>query len=87
VAPKGGGTAEGDGAQGAVLLAGQGRALACQEGGPILVHDVRHFEGRAVHQGCSSGNVSRGLGVARRACGVTWRERLVLRRLRCPSKS
>jgi hypothetical protein len=73
VAAKSGGAAEGDGAQGAVLLAGQDRAIACQEGGTILVHDGSHFEGRAVHQGCSSGNVSRGLGVAWRACGVTWR--------------
>jgi hypothetical protein len=73
VAPKGGGTAEGDGAQGAVLLAGQGCAIACQEGGTILVHEVSHFEGRAGHQGGSSGNVSRGLGGAQRVCGVTWR--------------
>ena len=87
VAPKGGGAAEGDGAQGPVRLAGQGSARPSEEGGAILVHDVRHCEWRAVHTGCSSGNVSSGLGGAWRACGVTWRERLVVRRLRWPSKS
>jgi hypothetical protein len=59
--------------EGAVLLGGQGGAIACQIGSAILAHHVRHFEGGAGHKGSSSGNASRGLGVAWRAWGVTWR--------------
>jgi len=59
--------------EGVVLLRGQGLGIACQIGVAILAHHVRHFEGGAVHKDSSSGNASRGLGVAWRACGVTWR--------------
>jgi hypothetical protein len=73
VAPQGGGAADGDGAQGPMLLLTQASAIACQEGGAILLDHVSHFEWRAGHQGWSRGKVSSGLGVACRACGVTWR--------------
>ncbi len=43
--------ADRDGPQGAVLLGGQGGAIACEIGGAILAHHVRHFEGGAVHTG------------------------------------
>jgi hypothetical protein len=59
--------------EGAVLLRGQGGAIACQLGRAILAHHIRHFEGGAGHRGLSRGNASSGLGVACRACGVTWR--------------
>jgi hypothetical protein len=66
-----------NGPEGAVLLGGQGGAIACQIGRAILAHHVRHCEGGAVHRsasrGASRGNASRGLGVAWRAWGVTWR--------------
>jgi hypothetical protein len=73
VAPEGSSPTHGDSPQCPVRLAGQGSAIPGEEGSTIRVHDVRHFEGRAVHQGCSSGNASRGLGGAWRAWGVTWR--------------
>jgi len=59
--------------EGAVLLGGQSGTIACQIGSAILAHHVRHFEGGAGHRGSSRGNASRGLGVAWRAWGVTWR--------------
>jgi hypothetical protein len=59
--------------EGAVLLGGQGGAIACQIGRAILAHHVCHFEGGAVQRGSSRGNASRGLGVAGRAWGVTGR--------------
>jgi hypothetical protein len=73
VPSQGGGPADRDRPEGAVLLWGHGGTIACQIGGAILAHHVCHFEGGAGHQGCSSGNASRGLGVAWRTCGVTWR--------------
>ena len=73
VPSKGRGPADRDRPEGTVLFRGQGGAIAREIGLPILPHHVRHFEGGAVHKGCSSGNASRGLGVAWRACGVTWR--------------
>ena len=85
--PEGRSATDRDRPEGAVLLRGQGGALACQRGRAILAHHVRQFEGGAVHRGLSSGNAARGLGGACRACGVTWRERLVVRKLRWPSKS
>ena len=73
VPSQGGGPADRNRPEGAVLLRGQGGTIARQIGGAILAHHVSHFEGGAGHNGCSSGNASRGLGVAWRACGVTWR--------------
>jgi hypothetical protein len=73
VAPQGGGTADGDGAQGPTLLCREGSAIACQEEVAILLDHIRHFEAWAGHTSVSSGNASSGLGVACRACGVTWR--------------
>jgi len=87
VAPQGGGTADGDGAQGPTLICREGSARACQEEVAILLDHIRHFEAWGGHTSVSSGNASSGLGVACRACGVTWRERLGVRRLRWPSKS
>jgi hypothetical protein len=49
VAPAGGSPTHGASPQGAVLRAGQGRAIPGEERATILVHDVSHFEGRAVH--------------------------------------
>src|SRR5262249_61972564 len=59
--------------EGAVLLRGQGGAIACQIGGTILAYHISDFEGRPRHKGASKGKASNGLGVAWRACGVTWR--------------
>ena len=73
VAPQGGGTADGDGAQGPTLICREGSARACQEEVAILLDHIRHFEAWAGHTSVSSGNASSGLGVACRACGVTWR--------------
>ena len=73
VPSQGGGPADRNRPEGAVLLRGQGGTIACEIGGAILAHHVRDFEGGAVHKGFSSGNASSGLGVAWRACGVTWR--------------
>jgi hypothetical protein len=73
VAPQGGGAADGDGAQGPTLLCRESSAIACQEEVAILLGPIRHFEAWAGHTSVSSGNASRGLGGAWRACGVTWR--------------
>jgi hypothetical protein len=67
------GPADSDRAEGAVLLRGQGGAIPRTIGGAVLAHDISDFEWRAVHRGSSRGKASRGLGVVRRACGVTWR--------------
>src|SRR4029453_3564224 len=87
VSSQGGGSADRNRPEGAVLLGGPGGAIAFQIGSDILAAHVRHFEGGAVHRGSSRGNASRGLGVAWRAWGVTGRSRLVVRRLRWPRKS
>jgi len=61
------------------------RAIAGQVVRPILAGDVRDFHQRAAHgrrsRGASSGKVSRGLAIAWSACGLTWRYRLVVRRV------
>ena len=57
---------------GAVLFWGQGRTRAREIGGAILLDHISHFEWWAGHKGWSRGKVSSGLGVACRACGVTW---------------
>src|SRR5262249_2668623 len=44
VAPQGGGAADGNGAQGSMLLLTQASAIACQEGGAILLDHIRYFE-------------------------------------------
>ena len=54
-------------------------------GGAILLDHRSHGEWRAGHKAWASGTASSGLGGAGRACGVTWRERLVRRR-RGPSQ-
>src|SRR5262245_26214698 len=73
VAPQGGSTADGDGAQGPTRLVREARAIACEEKVAVLVDHIRHFEAWAGHTSVSSGNLSSGLGVAWRAWGVTWR--------------
>jgi hypothetical protein len=73
VPPKGCSPADGDGPEGAVLFWGQGRTIAREIGGAILLDHISQFEWRAGHKAWSSGNASSGLGVACRACGVTWR--------------
>ena len=73
VPSQGSGPADSNRPEGAVLLRGQGGTIAREIGGAILAHHVSDFEGGAVHNGFSSGNASRGLGGAWRACGVTWR--------------
>jgi hypothetical protein len=53
------------------------RTIAGQVGIPILAGHIGDFPQRAGHgrrsRGASSGKVSRGLGVAWSACGLTWR--------------
>jgi hypothetical protein len=73
VPSEGRGPADRDRPESPVLLRRQGGAIARQIGGAIPAHHIRHFEGGAVHRGSSRGNASRGLGVAWRVCGVTWR--------------
>jgi len=77
MAPEGRGPAHGDGAQGPVLLARQGRPIACEEGSAMLAHDIGDFEWWATHGRVSrlAGNAraSRGLSVACRAGWATWR--------------
>jgi hypothetical protein len=73
VSSKGRRPANGDGPEGAVLLWRQGGTIARELGGAILLDHVSHFEWRAGHTSVSRGKVSRGLTVACRACGVTWR--------------
>src|SRR4029453_6999791 len=73
MSPEGRSTTDSNRPEGAVLLGGQGGAIACQRGSAILAHHVRHFEGGAVHRGSSRGNASRGLGGGGGAWGVTWR--------------
>jgi len=73
VPSQGSGPADSNRPEGAVLLRGQGGTIAREIGSAILAHHVSDFEGGAGHKGASRGNVSRGLGVAWRACGGTWR--------------
>src|SRR5262249_14771139 len=91
MAAEGRGPADGNGAQGPVLRAREGRSIAGQKGVPMLAHDIGHFQQRPTHgsRSRSAGNASasKGLSVACSAGAATWRERLVLRRLACPSSN
>ena len=62
VPSQGGGPADRNRPEGAVLLRGQGGTIAREIGGAILAHHVSDFEGGAVHNGFSRGNASSGLG-------------------------
>jgi len=73
VPSEGRGPADRDRPESTVLFRGYGSAIARQISGAILAHHVGHFESRARHRGVSRGNASRGLGVAWRTWGVTWR--------------
>src|SRR5215831_807202 len=87
VASQGGRPAGRNGPQDPPLLGRDRRAIACEIRLSILPDHVRHFEDGAAHDRGSRGRLSRGLGVAWRACGVTCKYRLVVWRLRWPSKS
>jgi hypothetical protein len=73
VPSKGRRPADGNGSTHTVLLWRHGGTITGEIGSAILADHIRHFEGWASHRNVSSGNASRGLGVACRACGVTWR--------------
>ena len=68
MAPEGGGPAHGDGAQGPVLRAREGRSITRQKGIAMLAHAIGHFQVRATHGSRSSSvgkaRASRGLSVA-----------------------
>src|SRR5215475_4806714 len=91
MASKGGRATQGDGAQRPVLRAREGGPIARQKGVTMLAHDISHFQRRPTHGSFSrsAGNAraSKGLSVAWSAGWATWRERLVLRRLACPSSN
>ena len=74
-----------------LLRAGEGGAIACQEGIAMLAYHVSHFQHGARHDRISnavgSSKVSRGLAVSWAAIGETWRYRLVERRLASPKRS
>src|SRR5262249_22684106 len=80
-----------DRTEGPMLLARQGGPIACEEGSAMLAHHIGDCEGWATHGSLpsSAGNAraSKGLSVAWSAGWATWRERLVLRRLACPSSN
>src|SRR5262249_29366720 len=84
VAPRGGRPAGRKGPQDPPLLGRDSRAIAREIRLSILPDHVRHFEDGAAHDRVSRGRLSRGLGVAWRACGVTCKYRLVVWRVRWP---
>jgi hypothetical protein len=53
VSAEGGGAAQLDGTQGAMLRTAQSVPIALQEGLAMLAHHIGHFEPRATHDGCS----------------------------------
>ena len=77
VPAEGGGAAQQNSAEGAVLCPAQGGAIAFKKGGTVLAYHVSDFECRAAHGSWSrfAGNAraSRGLAVACTAVAATWR--------------
>ena len=77
MAPEGGGPAHGDGAQGPVLRAREGRPIAGQKGVAMLAHHIGHFQRRPTHgsrsRSAGKARASRGLSVAWSAGWATWR--------------
>lgn len=53
VSAEGGGAAQLNGTQGAMLRTAQSVPIALQEGLAMLAHHICHFEPRATHDGCS----------------------------------
>jgi len=64
MAPEGGSPAQTDGPQRSVLLAREGRPIACQKSGAMLAHHISHFQWRPTH-----GSFSRSAGNARASKG------------------
>jgi hypothetical protein len=77
MAPEGGSSAQTDGPQRPVLLAREGRPIACQKSGAMLAHHISHFQWRPTHGSLSRSaghaRASKGLSVAWSAGGATWR--------------
>lgn len=80
-----------DGLEHAALRRGGHRPIPGQRRRPILLDDVSHFQLRAGHgwgsTGAGCGNNASGLGMAPKACGLTGRDRVVVRLLRWPKRS
>src|SRR5262245_61466718 len=64
MAAEGRGPAHGNGPQGPVLRAREGRSIAGQKGVPMLAHDIGHFQQRPTHgsRSRSAGNASASKG-------------------------
>src|SRR5439155_5763293 len=91
VAPERRRPAHGDGAQRPMLRTREDGPIARQKGVTMLAHDIGHFQDRPTHgsrsRSAGKAKASRGLSVAVSAGCATGRERLVERRLACPSSS